>query len=84
MNGWKVTASPLLWRARISAQTFLGASLLVKNFPKKSLSELQLQVASKKGMTAEGLKALNEAEIDSILHYAFEKCALREKTLRKE
>ena len=75
--------SPKLAR-QISIQTFLGAALWAKVFPNKSLSQLQLQVASKKGMTAEGLKALNEAQIDSILHYAFEKCALREKTLRKE
>ena len=75
--------SPQLAR-QISTQTFLGASLLAKEFPKKSLSHLQLQVASKRGMTAEGLKSLNEAQMDSILHYAFERCALREKALRKE
>lgn len=66
---------------KISTHTFLGASLWVKAFPDLSLAQLQLQVASKKGMTAEGLKAFNEAQLDSILHYGFEKSALREKKL---
>ena len=66
---------------KISIHTFLGAAVWAKAFPDLSLAQLQLQVASKKGMTAEGLKAFNEAQLDSILHYGFEKTALREKKL---
>ena len=66
---------------KISTHTFLGAALWAKSFPDLSLAQLQLQVASKKGMTVEGLKAFNEAQLDSVLHYGFEKTALREKKL---
>lgn len=66
---------------KISTHTFLGTSLWAKSFPDLSLTQLQLQVASKKGMTAEGLKAFNEAQLDSVLHCGFEKSALREKKL---
>ena len=66
---------------KISTHTFLGAALWAKSFPDLSLAQLQLQVASKKGMTAEGLKAFNEAQLDSVLHYGFEKSALKEKKL---
>ena len=66
---------------KISTQTFLGTALWAKAFPHLSLTQLQLQVASKKGMTAEGLKAFNEAQLDSILHYGFEKSSLKEKKL---
>ena len=66
---------------QISTQTFLGTALLSKAFPDLSLAQLQSQVASKNGMTAEGLKAFNTAQLDSLLHYGFEKTAMREKTL---
>ena len=65
----------------MSIQTFLGAALWAKAFPQLSLVQLQSRVASKKGMTAEGLKAFNAAQLDSILHYGFEKAALQEKKL---
>ncbi len=66
---------------KISTQTFLGAALWAKAFPQLSLAQLQSRVASKNGMTAEGLKAFNTAQLDSILHYGFEKTVLREKKL---
>ena len=72
--------SPELAR-KISTQTFLGSSLWAKAFSDVSLAQLQLRVASKKGMTAEGLKIFHTAQLDSILHYAFEKSALKEKKL---
>ena len=69
---------------KISVQTFLGASAWVRAFPKLTLSELQLQVASsKKEGTAEGLKAFNEAQLASILHYGFEKSTPLKKKIIK-
>ena len=72
--------SPSLART-ISAETFLGAATLAKHFPRLKLSHLQSQVTSKNGITEEGLKALRQAELDSILHYGFEKTALKEKNI---
>ncbi|MDE0118464.1 MAG: NAD(P)-binding domain-containing protein [Bdellovibrionales bacterium] len=66
---------------QISLQTFLGAALWAKAFPNLSLMQMQSRVASKKGMTMEGLEIFRKAQLDSILHYGFEKAALREKKL---
>ncbi len=65
----------------ITLQSFLGSVHWAKSFPRMSLLELQSQVASKGGMTSEGIKAFCEGELDSILRYGFEKSALREKEL---
>ena len=61
-------------------KTFLGASELCQKDTKTFL-ELQKQVASKKGVTEEGLKAMREHELERALRVSFEKALLREKEL---
>lgn len=69
---------------KISTQTFFGTSLWVKAFLNLSLSDLQSRVAVKKGITEEGIKTFNEAQLDSILHYGFEKAILKEKRISQD
>ncbi len=66
---------------RITIQTFAGTALWAKAFPSISLSELQRRVASKKGVTAAGLKAFVDSELDTILRMGFEKSVLCEQKL---
>ncbi len=48
-------------------QTFLGATQLALSKPENTFEELQNQVASKKGVTAAGLNALREFELDRVI-----------------
>ena len=66
---------------RITMQTFVGTALWTKAFPSVSLSELQCRVASKKGVTAAGLKVFADSELDTILRMGFEKSVLCEQKL---
>ena len=66
---------------RITMQTFAGTALWAKAFPSVSLSELQRRVASKKGVTAAGLKSFADSELDTILRMGFEKSVLCEQKL---
>jgi pyrroline-5-carboxylate reductase len=54
----------------IVAQTFLGTSLLMKK-SMLSFSEMRDQVISKKGVTYEAMKVLDDAGIEKIFHLAF-------------
>ena len=59
------------------ARTFLGTSLMLKNRQDKALSGLQQEIASKKGVTEEGLKSMRKLEIDGLLRLSFERSALK-------
>lgn len=67
----------------MTTQTFLGASLLASQNSNRSFSELQDQVASKKGMTATGLLSIRENEVERGLRIAFEKTVMKERQLGK-
>ena len=69
---------------KISTQTFFGTSLWAKAFPNLSFSDLQSRVAVKRGITETGIKTFNEAQLDSILHYGFEKAILKEKKISQD
>jgi pyrroline-5-carboxylate reductase len=65
----------------MTAQTFMGASALALGSPTISIEELQAKVTSKKGVTAAGLASMRELELERLLRYSFEKCALRDREL---
>ena len=65
------------------ARTFLGASFLLKKRTDKSLSELQSEIASKKGCTEEGLKSIRKLEIDGLLRLSFERSHLKLREISK-
>lgn len=67
----------------MTTQTFLGASLLASENAHRSYSDLQDQVASKKGMTAAGLLSIRENEVERGLRIAFEKTVMKERQLGK-
>lgn len=68
---------------KIVVQTFLGASELAHAMDRLSLSELQAQVVSKKGVTAAGLDSMRELEVERALRYSFEKAVLRDQEISK-
>lgn len=65
----------------ITAQTFLGASMLAQQSPQTTLLDLQSKVTSKKGITSAGLESMRELEIERLLRYSFEKAALRDREI---
>lgn len=69
---------------KMTIETFLGASLLAKNMFSTQLEELQSKVASKKGVTAEGLNSMRELEIERALRISFEKASMRNKEIARD
>ena len=61
----------------IVIETFLGASLLASQSGNGSFEELQMRVASRKGVTAAGLDSMRELEIERAMRISFEKSAMR-------
>jgi len=68
----------------MTVNTFLGASELAGQSAPLSLSELQSQVTSKKGVTSAGLLSMRELEVERGLRYSFEKAALRDRELSQD
>ena len=64
-------------------QTFLGTSLTAQTKQNKSFSDLQKEICSKKGVTAEGLKNLREMEMERLLRLSFEKSLLKLKEIEE-
>ena len=64
-------------------QTFLGTSLTAQKKQNKSFSDLQKEICSKKGVTAEGLKKLREMEMERLLRLSFEKSMLKLKEIEQ-
>lgn len=65
----------------MTVNTFLGASELALQSTPQSISDLQSQVTSKKGVTSAGLASMRELEVERGLRYSFEKAALRDREL---
>ncbi len=65
-------------------QTFKTAAVVAEKSTDASFEGLQNKVASKKGVTAEGLKALREMEVDRVLRVSFEKALLRDEALQDQ
>ena len=65
----------------LTLKTFLGTSLLAGKRTDKSLSELQQEIASKKGVSQAGLKNMRELELERILRLSFEQAQLRLKEI---
>lgn len=55
----------------MASDLFFGSAVLMKNKGNKNFSELRDEVTSKKGITFEGLKSLNEHKISDIFSQAF-------------
>lgn len=68
----------------MTVSTFLGASELALKSAPQSLSDLQAQVTSKKGVTSAGLLSMRELEVERGLRYSFEKAALRDRELSQD
>jgi pyrroline-5-carboxylate reductase len=68
----------------MTVSTFLGASELALRTAPQSLSDLQSQVTSKKGVTSAGLLSMRELEVERGLRYSFEKAALRDRELSQD
>jgi len=68
----------------ITVNTFLGASELALQSEPQSISDLQSQVTSKKGITSAGLLSMRELEVERGLRYSFEKAALRDRELAQD
>ena len=68
----------------MTEQTFLGASELALKQNPQTLTELQSQVTSKKGVTAAGLESMRELEVERLLRYSFEKAAIRDQELSQD
>ena len=66
----------------MTSKTFLAASLLADN-KNLSFAQLQSQVASKKGVTAEGLESFRSMDLDRTLRVGFENALLQNKKLSK-
>jgi pyrroline-5-carboxylate reductase len=65
----------------VTIQTFIGASMLAKEYENVSLDELQRKVTSLKGVTAAGLDSMRELEVERTLRISFEKAAMRDREL---
>ena len=63
-------------------QTFLGSSLMSQERKNRSFSQLQSEIASKKGISEIGLKNIRALEIERSLRLSFEKCLLRLKEMQ--
>ncbi len=68
---------------RMTVETFLGTSLLASKETNISFEELQQRVASKKGVTAAGLDAMRELEVERGLRLSFEKSWMRNQELSR-
>lgn len=66
----------------MTSKTFLAASLLA-NKQNLSLTQLQSQVASKKGVTAEGLESFRSMNLDRTLRVGFENALLQNRKLNR-
>jgi len=64
-------------------QSFRGVSLLADKKSFLDFSELQKEICSKKGVSAEGLKTLRELEMERVLRLAFERSLLKIKEIEK-
>ncbi len=68
---------------QMTIETFAGASLLAAQSIGTELENLQQKVASKKGVTAAGLEAMREQEIERTLRISFEKASMRSNEIQK-
>lgn len=68
---------------QISTQTLIGSGILAKQNPQKKLMDLQKEVVSPQGVTAAGLTAMRELELERILRLSFEKACLKEQELSR-
>ena len=62
-------------------QSFLGVSWMAKARSEQGFSDLQKEICSTKGVSAEGLKALREMELERVLRLAFEQSLLKLKQI---
>jgi pyrroline-5-carboxylate reductase len=68
----------------MTVHTFLGTAELALRRSSQSLTDLQAQVTSKKGITAAGLGSMRELEVERLLRYSFEKAAIRDRELSED
>lgn len=68
---------------KMTIETFMGATMMASADPKSTLEELQQKVTSKKGVTAAGLEAMRELEMDRVLRLSFEKSWMRNQELSR-
>lgn len=66
---------------KMTIQTFEGAAQLARLSREKSLTELQNQVVSKKGVTSAGLNSIRKLEMSTALRMSFEKAVLRDREI---
>ena len=64
-------------------QSFLGVSLMANKKNYLDFFELQKEICSKEGVSAEGLKSLRELEMERILRLAFEQSLLKVKEIER-
>lgn len=69
---------------KMTIETFLGASMLAAQSMGVDIEELQQRVTSRKGVTAAGLNAMRELEIERALRISFEKASMRSKEISKQ
>lgn len=69
---------------KMTVETFLGASMLAAQSMGVDIEELQQRVTSRKGVTAAGLNAMRELEIERALRISFEKASMRSKEISKQ
>ncbi len=69
---------------KMTVETFLGASMLAAQSMGVDIEELQQRVTSRKGVTAAGLTAMRELEIERALRISFEKASMRSKEISKQ
>jgi len=69
---------------KLTLQTFAGASLLAKNNSSLSVTDLQNQVMSKKGVTFDGIKHFRSLEFEDLLAASFEKAMQRAKDMEDD
>ena len=65
----------------LSLKTFLGTSFMAEKRKNKSFSELQKEIAHKKGVSQAGLDSMRELELERVLRLSFEQAKLRLKEL---
>lgn len=68
---------------RMTVETFMGASAIASAEPHVPLEDMQQRVVSKKGVTAAGLDAMRELEIERALRLSFEKSWMRNQELSR-
>ena len=65
----------------LTLKSFLGTSLMAEKREDKSLSELQKEIASQKGVSQAGLDSMRKLELERILRLSFEQAQLRLKEI---